>query len=105
LHVFVDFLQDFWSRMSGGDGPPGWTFKAVGLDFTKFDAADAAARNTIRSPLACVAITPTEEARGLHIDLEGRLQNILAIATGKPLAAPTVPMVAKEGLEPPTYGL
>lgn len=42
LHVFVDFHQDVWSRMSGGDGAPGWTFEAVGLDFTKFDAADAA---------------------------------------------------------------
>lgn len=42
LYVFVDFHQDVWSRMSGGDGAPGWTFEAVGLDFTKFDAADAA---------------------------------------------------------------
>ena len=42
LHVFIDFHQDVWSRMSGGDGAPGWTFEAVGLDFTKFDAADAA---------------------------------------------------------------
>ena len=42
LYVFVDFHQDVWSRMSGGDGAPGWTFDAVGLDFTKFDAAGAA---------------------------------------------------------------
>ncbi len=42
LHVFIDFHQDVWSRMSGGDGAPGWTFEAVGLDFTKFHAADAA---------------------------------------------------------------
>ena len=42
LHVFIDFHQDVWSRMSGGDGAPGWTFEAAGLDFTKFDAADAA---------------------------------------------------------------
>ena len=27
--------------MSGGDGAPAWTFEKVGLDFTKFDAADA----------------------------------------------------------------
>jgi hypothetical protein len=40
--LFVDFHQDVWSRMSGGDGAPGWTFEAVGLDFTKFDAAGAA---------------------------------------------------------------
>ena len=42
LYVFIDFHQDVWSRMSGGDGAPGWTFEAVGLDFTRFDAANAA---------------------------------------------------------------
>jgi hypothetical protein len=42
LYVFVDFHQDVWSRMSGGDGAPGWTFEAAGLDFTKFHEADAA---------------------------------------------------------------
>ena len=42
FHVFIDFHQDVWSRMSGGDGAPGWIFEAVGLDFTKFDTADAA---------------------------------------------------------------
>ncbi len=42
LNVFIDFHQDVWSRMSGGDGAPGWTFEAAGLDFTRFDAADAA---------------------------------------------------------------
>ncbi|MGZ5960243.1 MAG: cellulase family glycosylhydrolase [Rhizomicrobium sp.] len=42
LYVFIDFHQDVWSRMSGGDGAPGWTFEAVGLDFTKFHAAGAA---------------------------------------------------------------
>lgn len=42
LHVFIDFHQDVWSRMSGGDGAPGWTFEAAGLDFTKFSVANAA---------------------------------------------------------------
>ncbi|MCM8729356.1 cellulase family glycosylhydrolase [Hephaestia sp. GCM10023244] len=42
LYLFVDFHQDVWSRMTGGDGAPGWTFEAAGLDFTKFAAADAA---------------------------------------------------------------
>lgn len=42
LYVLVDFHQDVWSRMSGGSGAPGWTFEVAGLDFTKFDAADAA---------------------------------------------------------------
>ena len=42
MYVVIDFHQDAWSRMSGGDGAPGWTFEAVGLDFTKFHAAGAA---------------------------------------------------------------
>ena len=42
LYVFIDFHQDVWSRMSGGDGAPGWTFEAVGLDFTTFHEAGAA---------------------------------------------------------------
>jgi len=42
LYVFVDFHQDVWARMSGGDGAPGWTFEAAGLDFRRFHAAEAA---------------------------------------------------------------
>lgn len=42
LLVFVDFHQDVWSRMTGGDGAPGWLFEKLGLDFTRFDAAGAA---------------------------------------------------------------
>ncbi len=42
LHVFVDFHQDVWSRMSGGDGAPGWTFEVAGLDFNRFHASGAA---------------------------------------------------------------
>ncbi|WP_234989407.1 cellulase family glycosylhydrolase [Brevundimonas sp. SH203] len=41
LAVFIDFHQDVWSRMSGGDGAPGWVFEAVGLNLEAFDAADA----------------------------------------------------------------
>lgn len=42
MYVFIDFHQDVWSRMSGGDGAPGWTFEKVGLDFTRFHDAGAA---------------------------------------------------------------
>lgn len=42
FYVFIDFHQDVWSRMSGGDGAPGWTFEKVGIDFKKLSAADAA---------------------------------------------------------------
>lgn len=40
--VFVDPHQDVWSRMSGGDGAPGWTLELVGFDLAKLDAAEAA---------------------------------------------------------------
>lgn len=42
LYVFVDFHQDVWSRMSGGDGAPGWTFEKAGIDYRSLDASDAA---------------------------------------------------------------
>lgn len=42
FYVIVDLHQDVWSRMSGGDGAPGWIFDALGLDFMAFHAAGAA---------------------------------------------------------------
>jgi hypothetical protein len=42
FHVFIDPHQDVWSRFSGGDGAPGWTFEAIGMDITKFGQTGAA---------------------------------------------------------------
>jgi glycosyl hydrolase family 5/cellulase (glycosyl hydrolase family 5) len=42
LHVFINFHQDCWSRVSGGDGHPLWLYDIVGLDYTKFNEGDAA---------------------------------------------------------------
>jgi hypothetical protein len=42
IAVFIDPHQDVWSRFSGGDGAPGWTFEAVGFDITKFMETGAA---------------------------------------------------------------
>lgn len=40
--VFIDPHEDVWSRFSGGDGAPGWTFELLGMDITKFKATGAA---------------------------------------------------------------
>ncbi len=40
--VFIDPHQDVWSRFTGGDGAPGWTLEAVGLDVTKLSETGAA---------------------------------------------------------------
>ena len=42
LNVFVDPHQDVWSRWTGGDGAPGWTLEAVGMDPRKLSATGAA---------------------------------------------------------------
>jgi hypothetical protein len=42
IRLFVDPHEDVWSRFSGGDGAPGWTFEAAGLDITHFKATGAA---------------------------------------------------------------
>ncbi len=42
LYSFIDPHQDVWSRASGGDGAPIWTFEKAGLDVTKFDESEAA---------------------------------------------------------------
>ena len=40
--VFIDPHQDVWSRFSGGDGAPAWTFAAAGLDIEHFVETGAA---------------------------------------------------------------
>mgnify|MGYP001820583465 FL=1 len=40
--VFVDPHQDVWSRFTGGDGAPGWTLEAVGMDLTRLVPTGAA---------------------------------------------------------------
>jgi hypothetical protein len=42
LSIFIDPHQDVWSRFTGGDGAPGWTLEAVGMDMTKCQATGAA---------------------------------------------------------------
>jgi hypothetical protein len=40
--IYVDPHQDAWSRFSGGDGAPGWTFEVAGMDPAKFHETGAA---------------------------------------------------------------
>ncbi len=40
--LFIDPHQDMWSRFSGGDGAPGWTLEAVGLDIGRLHESGAA---------------------------------------------------------------
>ncbi|MCC5815807.1 MAG: cellulase family glycosylhydrolase [Leptospira sp.] len=42
FYVFIDFHQDVWSRMTGGDGAPGWTLEKIGMDISKIASSDSA---------------------------------------------------------------
>jgi len=42
INIFIDPHQDVWSRFSGGDGAPGWTFEMIGMDITAFQETGAA---------------------------------------------------------------
>lgn len=42
LDVFIDPHQDVWSRWTGGDGAPGWTLEAIGMDLNQLHTTAAA---------------------------------------------------------------
>jgi hypothetical protein len=42
ISVLIDPHQDVWSRFSGGDGAPGWTFEAIGMEIANFAVTGAA---------------------------------------------------------------
>jgi hypothetical protein len=47
IRLFVDPHQDAWSRLSGGDGAPGWTLEAVGMDVTRLSETGAAIAHAV----------------------------------------------------------
>ena len=65
MHVCVDPHQDVWSRFSGGDGAPAWTFAEVGLDVRAFHATGAAlVHQTFGGHSGAAAATPVDGASG-----------------------------------------
>lgn len=42
IAIFIDPHQDVWSRWTGGDGAPGWTLEAVGMDISRLHRVGAA---------------------------------------------------------------
>jgi len=63
LRLFIDPHQDVWSRMSGGDGAPGWTFEAVGMDVTKFSETGAALVHAVHGDPFPRMIWPTNYSK------------------------------------------
>jgi Glycoside hydrolase family 5 C-terminal domain/Cellulase (glycosyl hydrolase family 5) len=42
FYVLVDFHQDVWSRITGGDGAPCWLFEKVGIDYRRIAESGSA---------------------------------------------------------------
>ncbi len=63
LHLFIDPHQDVWSRFSGGDGAPGWTLEAAGLDMTNFAPTGAAIVHATHGDPFPRMIWPTNETK------------------------------------------
>jgi hypothetical protein len=63
LSLFIDFHQDVWSRFSGGDGAPGWTFDAIGMDIARFEETGAAVLHRPDSAQAPGMIWPTNAGK------------------------------------------
>ncbi len=63
IDLFIDPHQDVWSRFSGGDGAPGWTFEAAGLDVTRFSQTGAAIVHAVHGDPFPHLIWPTNETK------------------------------------------
>ncbi len=63
LHLIIDPHQDVWSRFSGGDGAPGWTFELIGMDLTQFDQTGAAVTHQLHDDPFPRMIWPTNSGK------------------------------------------
>jgi len=63
IELFIDPHQDVWSRMSGGDGAPGWTFEAVGMNVNRFSEVGAAIVHAIHGDPFPRMIWPTNYSK------------------------------------------
>ncbi len=63
ISCFVDPHQDVWSRWTGGDGAPGWTFDLIGMDITRLDATGAAFTHQMRGDPFPRMIWPSNYSR------------------------------------------
>lgn len=52
IYIYIDPHQDVWSRFSGGDGAPKWTFDAVGMDVEHFESVQAALLRDQQQPMS-----------------------------------------------------
>lgn len=63
LRLFIDPHQDVWSRFTGGDGAPGWTLEAVGLELTRLAATGAALIHALHGDPFPWLIWPTNDGK------------------------------------------
>lgn len=63
IDVFIDPHQDVWSRFSGGDGAPGWTFEAAGMDLTRLHETGAAVVHQLADGPYPRMVWPTNESK------------------------------------------
>ncbi len=63
IQLFIDPHQDVWSRFSGGDGAPGWTFEAIGMDITRLAETGAAIVHAVHGDPFPRMIWPTNATK------------------------------------------
>ena len=61
--LFIDPHQDVWSRFTGGDGAPGWTLEAAGMDMQGFTKTGAAVVHSQVDGILPKMIWPTNAAK------------------------------------------